>query len=71
MQANYIFIMLVVNLGQLTFPILFIFFTVKVLYVIYLIFFFFGWGGGAFWNLNLLKVMINIGAFIKKKIGSS
>lgn len=69
MQANYIFIMLVVNLGQLTFPILFIFFTVKVLYVIYLIIFF--WGGGAFWNLNLLKVMINIGAFIKKKIGSS
>lgn len=67
MQANYIFIMLVVNLGQLTFPILFIFFTVKVLYVIYLIFFF--WGG--VWNLNLLKVMINIGAFIKKKIGSS
>lgn len=61
--------MLVVNLGQLTFPILFIFFTVKVLYVIYLIFFFLG--GGAFWNLNLLKVMINIGAFIKKKIGSS
>lgn len=63
--------MLVVNLGQLTFPILFIFFTVKVLYVIYLIFFFFWMGGGAFWNLNLLKVMINIGAFIKKKIGSS
>lgn len=57
--------MLVVNLGQLTFPILFIFFTVKVLYVIYLIIFFLG--GGAFWNLNLLKVMINIGAFIKKK----
>lgn len=67
MQANYIFIMLVVNLGQLTFPILFIFFTVKVLYVIYLIFFFFLDGGGAFWNLNLLKVMIKIGAFIKKK----
>lgn len=64
MQANYIFIMLVVNLGQLTFPILFIFFTVKVLYVIYLIFFL---GGGGGWNLNLLKVMINIGAFIKKK----
>lgn len=67
MQANYIFIMLVVNLGQLIFPILFIFFTVKVLYVIYLIFFFFWMGGGGFWNLNLLKVMIKIGAFIKKK----